>query len=126
MTPDRVSGVALAVLGAFVLEECWRLRLPLGTLRLGGMGGAQDWPAWMMALRDDDVRPPRVPAPEDVLVMVAGGAGKHSSVIPNCCFSRAVSRVMKLKGAEAAPSNFMSPARERPLHTRRLALRWGT
>jgi hypothetical protein len=46
----------------------------------------------MMALRDDEARPPRVPSPEDVLVIVAGGPGKHSSVVPNCCFSRAVSR----------------------------------
>jgi hypothetical protein len=43
MTPDRVSGVALAALGAFVLEECWRLRLPLGTLATPG-------PAYMPAV----------------------------------------------------------------------------
>ena len=33
------------------------------------------------------------PSPEDVLVMVAGGPGKHSAVVPNCTFSRPVSRV---------------------------------
>jgi len=27
-------------------------------------------------------------------VMVAGGPGKHSAVVPNCTFSRAVSRVV--------------------------------
>ena len=32
MRIDRVSGVALAVLAAVVIEETWRLRLPLGTL----------------------------------------------------------------------------------------------
>jgi tripartite tricarboxylate transporter TctB family protein len=32
MRSERVSGVALALLAATVLEECWRLRLPLGTL----------------------------------------------------------------------------------------------
>ena len=31
-------------------------------------------------------------APDDVLVIVAGGPGKHSAVVPNCTFSRAVSR----------------------------------
>ncbi|MGH7265929.1 MAG: hypothetical protein ACREMB_13945, partial [Candidatus Rokuibacteriota bacterium] len=66
-------------------------RLPLGRRKLGGMWGIQDWPRWMLAA-DDDVRLPVVPGPEDVLVMVAGGAGKHSSVVPNCCFSRAVTR----------------------------------
>jgi hypothetical protein len=35
---------------------------------------------------------PRVSSAADVLVMVAGGAGKHSAVVPNCTFSRAVSR----------------------------------
>jgi Tripartite tricarboxylate transporter TctB family len=32
MRSERASGVALALLAATVLEECWRLRLPLGTL----------------------------------------------------------------------------------------------
>src|SRR5262245_28497763 len=32
MTVDRVSGVGLALLAAFVLEETWRQRLPLGSL----------------------------------------------------------------------------------------------
>ncbi len=83
------DGLTRADVQRFIYEHA---RLPLGTLKLGGMWGAQDWPAWMMALRDDDARPPRVPSPDDVLVLVAGGPGKHSSVVPNCCFSRAVSR----------------------------------
>jgi hypothetical protein len=92
--PEHAQTVAADGLGRadvqrFVYEHA---RLPLRTLKLGGMWGAQDWPAWMMALRDDEARPPRVPSPEDVLVTVAGGPGKHSSVVPNCCFSRAVSR----------------------------------
>jgi hypothetical protein len=43
MTTERVSGGALALLAAIVLEECWRLRLPLGTL-------ANPGPAYMPAL----------------------------------------------------------------------------
>jgi hypothetical protein len=35
---DRVSGVALALLAALVLEETWRLRLPLGTIANPGPG----------------------------------------------------------------------------------------
>jgi len=30
---------------------------------------------------------PQVPSPEDVYVVIAGGSGKHSAVIPNCTFS---------------------------------------
>ncbi len=67
-------------------------RLPLRTLKLGGMWGIQDWPPWMSAVRDDDALMPQVPSPDDILVIVAGGPGKHSSVVPNCTFSRAVSR----------------------------------
>ena len=67
-------------------------RLPLRTLKLGGMWGMQDWPASLRAVQDDDALLPQVPSPDDVLVIVAGGPGKHSSVVPNCTFSRAVSR----------------------------------
>jgi hypothetical protein len=73
----------------FVYENA---RLPLGLLKLGGMYGMHDWPAWMNAIRDEAARPPRVPSPDDVFVLVAGGSGKHSAVVPNCTFSRAVSR----------------------------------
>jgi len=57
-----------------------------------GVWGIQDWPRWMHAVTDDDALPPQVTSPEDVIVMVAGGPGKHSAVVPNCTFSRAVSR----------------------------------
>ena len=87
------DGLTRADVQRFVYEHA---RLPLATLKLGGMWGMQDWPAWMMALRDDEVRPPQVPSPDDVLVVVAGGPGKHSSVVPNTCFSRAVSRPIEL------------------------------
>ena len=71
-------------------------RLPLGLLKLSGMYGMHDWPAWMNAIRDDAARPPRVPSPDDVFVLVAGGSGKHSCVVPNCTFSRAVSRPIRV------------------------------
>ena len=66
-------------------------RLPLHRLKLGAMWGIHDWPRWMETA-DDHARLPIVPGPDDVLVMVAGGSGKHSAIVPNCCFSRAVSR----------------------------------
>jgi Tripartite tricarboxylate transporter TctB family len=43
MRTERVSGVALALLAAIVLEESWRSRLPLGTL-------ANPGPAYMPAV----------------------------------------------------------------------------
>jgi hypothetical protein len=73
----------------FVFEHA---RLPLRTLKLGGMWGMHDWPAWMMATRDEEALMPQVSSPDEVFVTVAGGPGKHSAVVPNCTFSRAVSR----------------------------------
>jgi hypothetical protein len=81
------DGLSRADVQRFVYEHA---RLPLSVLKLGGMWGMHDWPAWMHAVRDDDALMPAVPSPDDVLVMVAGGPGKHSAVVPNCAFSRAV------------------------------------
>jgi hypothetical protein len=73
----------------FVFEHA---RISLGRLKLGGMWGMHDWPTWMQRTTDDGVMLPQVPSVDDVFVMVAGGSGKHSAVVPNCTFSRAVSR----------------------------------
>jgi len=83
------DGLSRADVQRFVYENA---RQPLGLMRLGGMYGMHDWPAWMNATTDSEARLPRVPSPEDIFVIVAGGSGKHSSVVPNCTFSRAVSR----------------------------------
>jgi len=64
------------------------------------MWGIHDWPLWMQKVTDEAQSLPQVPAADDVLVLVGGGPGKHSSVVPNCCFSRAVSRVVA-RGARA-------------------------
>jgi hypothetical protein len=83
------DGFERADVQRFVYENA---RQPLSLMRLGGMWGMQDWPRWMNATTDPDARLPRVPSPDDVFVVVAGGSGKHSAVVPNCTFSRAVSR----------------------------------
>jgi len=86
------DGLSRADVQRFVFEHA---RLPLRTLKLGGMWGIHDWPRWMHAITDDDALVPQVPSPEDVFVIVAGGPGKHSSVVPNCTFSRAVTRPIR-------------------------------
>jgi len=83
------DGFAKADVKTFVFEQA---RLPLRTLRLGGMWGIQDWPRWLQAVTDPEARLPVVQGPEEIFVIVAGGAGRHSAVVPNCTFSRAVSR----------------------------------
>jgi hypothetical protein len=86
------DGLSRADVQRFVYENA---RQPLGLMRLGGMYGMHDWPAWMNATSDAEARLPRVPSPEDIFVIVAGGSGKHSAVVPNCTFSRAVSRPIR-------------------------------
>jgi len=43
MTTDRVAGIGLALFALIILEESWRLRLPLGTVAMPG-------PAYVPAL----------------------------------------------------------------------------
>jgi hypothetical protein len=89
------DGLTRADVQRFLFEHA---RIPLGTLKFGGMWGMHDWPTWMTAVRDDAALMAQVPSPEDVLVLVAGGPGKHSAVVPNCAFSRAVTRPIKPLG----------------------------
>jgi hypothetical protein len=83
------DGFSRADVQHFVFEHA---RIPLGRMKLGGMWSMRDWPEWMNKVTDESVRLPRVPAVSDIYVMVGGGSGKHSCVVPNCTFSRAVSR----------------------------------
>jgi hypothetical protein len=85
------DGFTRADVQRFVYEHA---RLSLGQLKLGGMWGMHDWPRWMIAVADPATLLPQVPSPDDIYVVVAGGSGKHSAVVPNCTFSRAVSRAI--------------------------------
>ena len=44
------DGLTRADVQRFIYEHA---RLPLSTLKLGGMWGMHDWPAWMHAVRDE-------------------------------------------------------------------------
>ena len=85
------DGFTRADVQRFVYEHA---RLPLDRLKQGGMWGIHDWPRWMETATTSTSLLPRVPSADDVYVMVAGGSGKHSTVVPNCTFSRAVSRLL--------------------------------
>src|SRR5207247_703919 len=62
------DGFARADVQRFVYEHA---RLPLGRLKLAGMWGMHDWPAWMNAVSDPAALMPQVPSPDDVYVVVA-------------------------------------------------------
>ncbi|HVQ74371.1 MAG TPA: hypothetical protein VMT79_02425 [Candidatus Binatia bacterium] len=94
--PEHAATVAKDGLDrADVQRFCYhQARRTLGKAKLGGMYGIQDWPRWMQVIGDDATPLPLVPSPEDIFVLVAGGPGKHSVVVPNCTFSRAVTRAV--------------------------------
>ena len=92
--PEHAATIAEdGLTGADVQRSIYeQARLPLRRRKLGGMWGIHDWPRWM-----DDRRRRRPPArsspgPTTSSSWWPAEPGKHSSVIPNCCFSRAVTR----------------------------------
>jgi hypothetical protein len=70
-----------------------RARLTAATLGLGGMSGMDAWTPWKRVLAEDPaMRLPPLNDPDDLHVLVAGGAGKHSSVVQGFGASRSVTR----------------------------------
>jgi hypothetical protein len=63
--------------------------------------GMAMWPRWINQA-DETTTVPLVGRPEDILVMVAGGSGKHSCFIPTFGVTRSVTRKIVLTGAKAA------------------------
>jgi hypothetical protein len=72
----------------FLFEQA---RVPVRRAKLGGMWGMQDWPTWLH-IQDDETGIPVVRRWQDMVVMVAGGAGKHSSCVPTFGATRSVTR----------------------------------
>ena len=68
----------------FLYEQA---RLPAGRLRDAFAGRV--WPDWMEAASDDTLVPMTETA-DNIRVLVAGGAGKHSCVIPSWGMTRSV------------------------------------
>jgi hypothetical protein len=65
-----------------------RARLPRRVLR--GAFESLAWKPWMLAIDDDEARLPMTEHPDNVRVLVAGGPGKHSCVIPSWGMTRSV------------------------------------
>ncbi len=51
-------------------------------LASGGMYGMRDWPPELNAMAPESLIP-AVPSADDILILVAGGAGKHSAALPS-------------------------------------------
>jgi len=72
------GGLSRADVQRFLFEHG---RNTVGMLRNRATWAMMSWPKWINK-EDDSVRVPIVGKPEDILIMVAGGSGKHSSFIP--------------------------------------------
>ena len=88
-------------------------RIPLYRLRLGGMWEMRMWPRWFNTV-DDHALLPIVQEPEDILVIVAGGVGKHSAFGPTVGITRAVSRRIREAGDGFGRGSLLRWPRHRP------------
>lgn len=78
-----------------------RASVPYEQLRTGGLWKSRDWPPWMEALGEQTHGLlPAVRRPEDIFVLVLGGEGKHSIVMPCFGASYAITREVRL-GADS-------------------------
>ena len=57
-------------------------RMPLKWYKTGGMWGMQIWPTWKNAIIDDEQLMCPLNSPDEFRIMVSGGPGKNSAVIP--------------------------------------------
>jgi hypothetical protein len=77
-----------------------RARIPYKQWKLGGMFGMLNQPRHLDAA-DDDYPVPILATPDDVHVLVGGGAGRHSAWIPTFGISR--TSTVRVTGPDGAP-----------------------
>ena len=82
---------------AFLFE---RARLPAGRLR--GAFASRVWPDWMDAAPDDTLVPMTESA-DNIRVLVAGGPGKHSCVVPSWGMTRSVTLPIEYPADRGGP-----------------------
>lgn len=87
------DGWSKADVQKFLFEQA---RVPVQRARLGGMWGMHDWPKWIDT-QNDATLIPVVRSWQDMVVIVAGGAGKHSSCVPTFGATRSVTRAIALE-----------------------------
>jgi hypothetical protein len=96
LCPEHAATIAAhgwsrADVQSFLYEQA---RLPRATLR--GAFDVLRWKPWMLAISDPDARLPMTDHPDNYRVLVAGGAGKHSCVLPSWGMTRSVTLPLEL------------------------------
>jgi hypothetical protein len=90
LCPEHAATIAAAGwsrddVSDFLFEQA---RLPAGRLR--GAFAGRVWPDWMEAVDDADQLLPMTGSADNIRVLVAGGPGKHSCVVPSWGMTRSV------------------------------------
>jgi len=94
------DGLAKADVRSFLYAEA---RIPFAKWRRGGMYGMLPLPK-TFDVADEEALIPMVGRPEDINVVVIGGAGRHSSFIPTFGLTRSVTRAITLRDGRPARS----------------------
>ena len=68
-------------------------RLPRGVLR--GAFDTLAWAPWMLEVEDDEALLPMTEDADNIRVLVAGGPGKHSCVVPSWGMTRSVTVLLE-------------------------------
>jgi hypothetical protein len=77
-------------------------RNPAGVLR--GHFDLRGWAPWMEAVEDPDAMLPITDSPDNIRVLVAGGPGKHSCIVPSWGMTRSVTIPVEYPSEEAEMS----------------------
>ena len=80
------SGFSKADVKTYIFENA---RMPVGKLRDRGYWESRTWPDWVNPQDDQSMVPP-VLRPDNIIIVVAGGDGRHSAWLPTWLSSRAV------------------------------------
>ena len=93
------DGFSKADVKTYIFENA---RMPVGMLRDRGYWASRTWPAWVNA-HDDRYMVPPVSRPENVIIVVAGGDGRHSAWLPTWSTSRGGDGAGRSQGIAAGP-----------------------
>ena len=86
------SGLTKADVREFIFQNA---RMPLGQLKGVAHYGNRNWPSWIDE-NDPDERVPIVASPDDIVVVVAGGDGRHSAWLAGWGVTRIVTKEIGL------------------------------
>jgi hypothetical protein len=122
--PEHAAEIAAAEFGhqeikEYIFRHAW---MPLGQLRDRGHWGARSWPeAW--EYQAEDFLVPLVTSPDTLILVVAGGDGRHTAWFPAWSATQRAIEVI----AEPRPGGHDSPVLSRRCHVhwRGLPAAWG-